>query len=83
MPGTAPVREPVARWDDRLLREIDTLLTEAELRAYFDASPERWAEPERIDFVHVFFEGNEDAEARAAELLPSLQAGATRKSVRS
>lgn len=33
MPGTAPVREPVARWDDRLLREIDTLLTEAELRA--------------------------------------------------
>ena len=33
MPGTAPVREPVARWDDRVLREIDTLLTEAELRA--------------------------------------------------
>ncbi len=51
--------------------------TEAELRAYFDASPERWAEPERIDFVHVFFEGTDDAEARAAELLPSLRAGAS------
>lgn len=52
--------------------------TESELRAHFDANAERWAEPERVDFVHVFVDGNiEGADERAQAFLVSLEAGAS------
>jgi hypothetical protein len=50
---------------------------EAELRAWFDAHRERWAEPERVDFTHVFVAGEDTAaRARAGELAAALAAGA-------
>jgi hypothetical protein len=52
--------------------------TDAEVRAYFEASPERWAEPARLDFVHVFVTGQDAAaQARATELLAALEGGAS------
>ena len=52
--------------------------TEAELRAYFDTNAERWAEPERVDFVHVFIDAaTEGADERAQGFLTSLEAGAS------
>ena len=56
--------------------------TDDELRAYFAEHAPRWAEDERVDFVHVFVSvdeasGDAAAEARAAELLAQLEAGAS------
>lgn len=51
--------------------------TEAEVRAFFEADPARWAEPARIDFVHVFVSEAPDAEVRAAALLTALREGAS------
>lgn len=50
--------------------------TEEEVRAYFDAHVDRFAEDARFDFVHVFVRG-EGAEERAATLLAQLEAGAS------
>jgi hypothetical protein len=47
---------------------------DAELRAWFDAHADRFAQPERIDFTQVFVAG--DDEARARETLRLLQEGA-------
>lgn len=50
--------------------------TEEELRAYFEAHADRYAEEARIDFTHVFVEGSDAAaDARAAELLATLRDG--------
>jgi hypothetical protein len=50
---------------------------EAELRAWFDAHGDRWAEPDRVDFTQVFVAGRDEAaEAKALELLRLLEAGA-------
>lgn len=52
--------------------------TDDEIAAYFDAHRERWDEPARIDFVHVFVSGEtEAARARAEGLLAQLSAGAS------
>ncbi len=52
--------------------------TEEEVRAYFDAHAERWAEEVRVDFEHVFVAGTDDAaEARASVYLADLRAGAS------
>lgn len=52
--------------------------TEAELRAFFEAEPERWAKNELVDFVQVFVDGKDDAaRARAEQLLQALQGGAS------
>ncbi|HLU67128.1 MAG TPA: peptidylprolyl isomerase [Kofleriaceae bacterium] len=49
---------------------------EAELRAWFERRAEDWAEPERVDFTHVFVAGSgAEAEGRAAELLRRLEGG--------
>jgi len=51
--------------------------SDAELRAWFEARRDRWAEPERVDFTHVFVAGQDRAaEARAHDLLAQLTAGA-------
>lgn len=51
--------------------------SEADLRAWFDAHPSHWGEPERIDFTQVFVDGHDAAaERRAAGLLAQLSAGA-------
>lgn len=39
--------------------------TEADLRAYFDATRDRWIAPERLRFVHVFASANHLAELEA------------------
>lgn len=50
---------------------------ESELRAWFEAHRERWEQPELVDFVHVFVQGQDAAAMkRAAELLEKLRAGA-------
>lgn len=50
---------------------------ESELRAWFEAHRERWKQPELVDFVHVFVQGQDAAAMkRAAELLEKLRAGA-------
>lgn len=52
--------------------------TDAELRAWLAAHEEAFAEAERVDFVHVFVAGQDDAaRARAQVLLSELRAGAT------
>jgi hypothetical protein len=52
--------------------------TDAELRAWFDAHAERFAEDVRVDFTHVFVAGSgEEAERRAEELLALVSSGAT------
>lgn len=49
----------------------------AELQAYFDQQPERYAKPELVDFVQVFVAGEgPDADVRAKEILARLRAGA-------
>jgi len=51
--------------------------SEAELRALFAAQRDRWAEPARIDFTHVFVAGSgAEAERRAGEILAALEGGA-------
>jgi hypothetical protein len=51
--------------------------TDAELEAWFRDHGERFARPERIDFVHVFVKGSDDAAIeRAAELHALLAGGA-------
>lgn len=51
--------------------------TEQELRAHFDAHPERWERPALLDFSQVFVEGSDDgARARATTLLGDLTRGA-------
>lgn len=51
--------------------------SDAELRAWLDAHPDRYVRPERVDFTQVFVEGRDEAaEAKARELLRLLQAGA-------
>jgi len=50
--------------------------TEEELRAYFEAHVERYAEEARLDFTHVYVEGSDAAaEARATEILSTLRGG--------
>lgn len=50
--------------------------SEAELRAYFQSHAERWNTDARIDFIHVFVEGKDDAaKERALELLTRLEKG--------
>jgi peptidyl-prolyl cis-trans isomerase C len=50
--------------------------SETELRAYFDAHAERWAEDARIDFEQVFVSGEtEDAAAHAEALRADLTRG--------
>lgn len=52
--------------------------SEEELRAHFEAHAERWAEEARLDFTHVFVPREDPrAEARAAELLAAIEAGAS------
>lgn len=52
--------------------------SEDDVRAYFEAHAERWAEDARIDFEQVFVNGaDEAAEARAATYLADLRAGAS------
>lgn len=52
--------------------------TEAELRAAFDADPSRWAREARIDFTHVFVNGQDEAaRARIDELAAQLANGAS------
>ena len=51
--------------------------SDAELRAWFDKHRDKWSVAEHVDFTHVFVAGTDTAaEARARELLASLQAGA-------
>jgi hypothetical protein len=50
-------------------------LTDGELEALFERERDRWGHPARIDFTQVFVEGD-GAEARAADLLRQLEAGA-------
>jgi len=50
--------------------------TEEEIRAYFDAHADRYAEESRLDFTHVYVEGTDEAaEARARTLLTTLAEG--------
>lgn len=52
--------------------------SDAELRAHFEAHAERWAEEALVDFTHVFVPHEDPAaDARAAELLAQLEAGAS------
>lgn len=52
--------------------------TEAELRAFFNAHGDRFAQAELVDFIHVFVHGDDNAaRARAGELLTLLQSGAS------
>ena len=51
--------------------------SDAELREFFDAHSERWAEDPRVDFTQVFINGLDDeARARADDLLKLLRRGA-------
>jgi hypothetical protein len=51
--------------------------TDAELRAWFDAHREQWSARERIDFTHVFVDGDDAAaHTRARELAATLSTGA-------
>lgn len=50
--------------------------SEAELRAHYEQQRERYADVARIDFTHVFFEG-EESERRAEEILALLRGGAS------
>lgn len=53
--------------------------TDDELRAWFEAHADRWAEDARIDFVHVFVDGSDaEAEARAEALRAELVTGGSR-----
>jgi hypothetical protein len=47
---------------------------DAQLRAWFEAHADRFAQPERIDFTQVFVAGDDDG--RAQEILGLLQSGA-------
>ncbi|WP_394830473.1 peptidyl-prolyl cis-trans isomerase [Pendulispora rubella] len=50
--------------------------SDAELAAWFDAHPNKWATSELVDFTHVFVQGNDDAvRARARGLLGQLETG--------
>lgn len=49
--------------------------SDAELEAWFAEHPERFARPERIDFVHVFVEGSDEAATKRIEELHALVAG--------
>ncbi len=52
--------------------------SESELRAYFEAHAEQYAQEPRLDFQHVFFDpADEDAGERAAVALERLRAGAS------
>ncbi len=46
-----------------------------ELRAWFDANPQKWVNPAQVDFTHVFVEGD-GATVRAHQLLAQLEGGA-------
>jgi hypothetical protein len=73
------IRERVASQMAYVLRSqiVVPEASEAELRAWFEAHPQRYARPERVDFTQVFVEGRDDAaEARARELLRLVQGGA-------
>ena len=73
------IRERVALKMSRVLSEgvIVKEPSEAELVAWFEAQPERFAAPPLIDFTQVFVAGTgDDARARAQELLVKLEAGA-------
>lgn len=51
--------------------------TDDELRAWFEAHADRYAQPERVDFTQVFVDGQGDAaQARASEILRLLEGGA-------
>ncbi len=49
-------------------------LTDEEVRAFYDANPDRYASPAAVSFEHVFFRGD-DSEERAAEARERLVAG--------
>lgn len=52
--------------------------SDEELRAFFHAHEDRYAEPERVDFTHVFVGGTSDASRRRAEdLLVQVRGGAS------
>ncbi len=52
--------------------------SDAELRAWYRAHADRFAEHARVGFTQVFVQGDDDAaEARARELLAQLEAGAS------
>ena len=56
---------------------IVTEPTDAELRAWFDAHRDQWAQPERIDFTHVFVAGSDAAAtARIGQLEAAIATGA-------
>jgi len=77
--GDAQVRERVASQMAYVLqsRIVIPEPDESELRAWFEAHPDRWAEPDRVDFTQVFVAGlDESAEAKSLELLGLLQGGA-------
>lgn len=74
------VRARVGGHMARVLREgvVVPEPTEAELRAAFEADPNRWGSSARVDFTQVFVEGHDaSADARAAELLALLREGAS------
>jgi hypothetical protein len=51
--------------------------SDAELKNWFSQHRERWSEPERVSFSHVFVSGKAaPARTRAQQLLSQLQAGA-------
>lgn len=78
--GDPRVRALVASTMQSVLDAQTTLPepTDAELRAYFEADPSRWARAARVDFTHVFVEGDDAAaRARIDEIAAQLRAGAS------
>ncbi|MFO0686604.1 MAG: peptidylprolyl isomerase [Sandaracinus sp.] len=78
--GDARVRQRVASLMEAIVVAEHPVAdpTEEEVRAYFDAHAERWAEEVRVDFEHVFVAGSDEAaEARANGYLADLRAGAS------
>lgn len=77
--GDALVRERVAAQMAYVLQSRLVIPTpdDDELRAWFEARADRYADPDRVDFTQVFVEGRDDAaEAKARELLRLLVDGA-------
>ncbi|HET6584740.1 MAG TPA: peptidylprolyl isomerase [Nannocystaceae bacterium] len=77
--GDAEVRARVASQMAYVLQSRIAIAEpdDAELRAWFEAHADRWAEAERVDFTQVFVDGTDDAaEAKARELLRLLEGGA-------
>jgi hypothetical protein len=73
------VRDRVASQMAYVLRSRVVIPTpdDAELREWFRAHADRYAEPDRVDFTQLFVEGRDEAaEARARELLRLLDDGA-------